>query len=67
MNPKPEKLILKMTPSQHKKLMERIYDIPAKADFALLGQPHVYRKEIDVILLNKKQGLKLKKALKEIL
>ena len=69
MTPKPKKLILDMSASQHKKLavwlLENGVDLSGDIEFALLGQPHMERREIDVLLLTKKQWEKVYKVTKE--
>ena len=71
MKPKPEKLILDMTNSQYKKLVEWLLengvDLSGNIDFGLLGDPRMDCRKIGVALLNKKKVLKLNKVLKEIL
>ena len=69
MKPKPEKLVLDMTTPQHTKLeawlLDHGIDSSGEVGFALLGQPHMQRREIDVILLNKNQWAKVYKVTKE--
>ena len=67
---KPKKLVLDMSSFQHEELetwlAQNGIDLFGDVEFALLGQPHMNRREIDVVLLNKKQYLRLDKVVKEM-